>query len=49
MHRCQLSACVLAAPEVGLALEHDQPFAPNLQMLPPCMGRAEYSCAELLK
>lgn len=39
MHRCQLSACVLATPEVGLALEDDRPFSPNLQMLPPCLGR----------
>lgn len=49
MHRCQLSACVLATPEAGLALEHDQPFSPHLQMLSPCMGRAECSCRELHK
>lgn len=49
MHRCQLSACVLVASEVGLALEHNRLLSPNLQMLSPCVDRAEHSCRELHK
>jgi len=40
MHRCQLGACILAAPEVGLALKHDQRFSSNLQMLSLMRGES---------
>lgn len=38
----------LAAAEAGLALQHEETSS-HLLMLPPCLGRAEYTCRELHK